>query len=310
MSRLEQIKEELLQLRTDVRAEALVAQLLAAGVRWEQLVVYADSFFYRRFSKDLFAVETGDTPQVAEALFLHLSRMGLYDLLPEGIFFTVPETRRAPKNAAEMAQEYLVNKKQEQEIRKFFAPLEHEFFYHRYKNLAAETQLLKGLGNEQLNRYFKKFWQLPPDMDAGMALRTVLLLPYAHQVAGNPQLMASFLQTIIGETVTCRVAYESLQRTAIYHNVLGQYALGEYLTLGVDYEEEDVYFVFTLHHLRHSSAQDYLQGGKRYSVLHTFYRFFVPATAGVETEIRVAPEKENMHIGLGEEATLGIATVL
>jgi hypothetical protein len=310
LSKLQQIKEELTQLRPDIKAEAVVAQLLAAGVQWEQLVVRTDHFFYRSFSKDIFDAQNSGFAALDEVLLLHLSRTGLYDLLPEGIFFDAPETGRIPKNATAMAEEYKVNKRREQEVRTFFAPLENEFFHHRYKNFAAETALLKGLGNEQLNRYFKKFWQLPADMNAGMTLRTILLLPYAHQVAGDAGLMASFLQTIIGETVSCRLVNGSHQQTALYFNVLGQFDLGNRLTCGADYEEDDCCYVFTLHQLQRSAAQDYLEGGRFYSVLQTFYRFFTPVATHIQTDIEVLAAKENMHIGDGEEATLGIATVL
>ncbi len=310
MDILEDIKDEILKLQHDVRAEVIVAQLLSREGEDLPLIVHTDGFFYRKFSKDVIGAMIDDTADIKELLHIHLSRTGLYDLLPEGLFFKPQSAGRTPKNAMEMAEEYKANKNQENQIRKFFNPLENEFFRHRYKNFVAETSLMNGPGNMYLSRYFTRFWKLPDDINPGMALRMVLLFPYIHEFAGDTGLMAASLQTILNEEVTCVLGSETAQQTGLQFNMLGDFALGNELVCGNSYEEEIFCYVFTIQNLGNSSAQDYLAGGKLYSTLQTFYRFFVPAGATVRTEIRVLKTKESMYIGTGEEATLGIATVL
>jgi predicted component of type VI protein secretion system len=122
--------------------------------------------------------------------------------------------------------------------------------------------------------------------------------------------MAASLHAIITEEVSCRMVNESNQQTGLHYNVLSTFELGNELTCGDQYEEDDFCFVFTVFNLTKSSAQDYLPAGRLYSTLQSFYRFFVPVAATIKTEIRVAAAKENMHIGIGEEAILGIGTVL
>ncbi len=310
MDTIEKIQAEISNLNQDIRAEVVVAQVRHHTGNRLPVIVHTDDYFYRQFSTDITRATIGDSADLKEILHLHLSRAGLYDLLPEGLFFKPISSAKIPRNATEMAEEYKLNKKQEQEVRKFFAPLENDFFHHRYKNFAAETALLNGLNNEDLNRYFARFWQLPEDMQSGMAMRLILLLPYIHEMAGDTELMAASLHAILTEKVDCRLQTKSSQHTRLHYNVLSSFELGNGLTCGVDYEEEEFYYVFTIFDLAHSSAQDYLEGGKLYSTLQTFYRFFVPAGAGVTTEIKLPVTKENMHIGTGEEAILGIATVL
>lgn len=310
MDTLEHIRDEILKLNHDVRAEVIVAQVLGRERENLPLIVHTDGFFYRKFSKDVTGAVIGDAAELKEILHLHLSRSGLYDLLPEGLFFKQQGAGRTPRNAAEMAEEYKANKNQENQIRKFFSPLENEFFFHRYKNFVAETSLMNGLGNRYLSQHFIKFWKLPEDINPGMALRMILLFPYIHEFTGDAGLMAGSLQTILNEDVTCELVSETAQQTGLQFNILSNFELGNELICGNDYEEEVFCYVFTIQNLAYSSAQDYLGGGRLYSTLQTFYRFFVPAGATVRTEIRVLKTKENMHIGIGEEATLGIATVL
>jgi hypothetical protein len=310
LDRIEKIQQEIEQLGQDIRAEVVVAQVMQHTGGQLPVIVHTDDFFYRQFSRDITRVDIGDSPDLKAILHIHLSRTGLYDVLPEGLFFKPLSSAKIPKNAGEMAEEYKANKKQEQEVRKFFAPLENDFFYHRCKNFAAEASLLKGLNNDYLNRYFVKFWQLPDDMPPAMALRMILLLPYIHEMAGDAALMAASLQAIIAEKVSCKLVSQSNQHPGLHYNVLSTFELGTDLTCGEAYEEEDFCFAFTIFDLERSAAQDYLTGGRLYSTLHTFYRFFVPAGASKKTEVKVKAAKENMHIGMGEEAVLGIATVL
>lgn len=310
MSIPSQIANELQQLGPDVRAEVVLDQLLGRNLAWEEVVTHANKFFYRSFSKDIYNVETDDSDDFKEILHINLSRSGLYDLLPEGLFFQPVATSRKPKSATEMAEEYKINKKQELEIRKFFSPLENEFFYHRVKNFTVEKTLLNGLNNEVVNSYFIKFWRLAKDITPVMALRITLLLPYIHQIAGDPGLMANCLQNILGERVSCSIKNESSQEPPLHFNVLGTYKLGNELVCGNSYLEDEIYFVFTIEDLKRSTAQDYLPGGKLYKTLQTFYRFFVPVNAGIKTDIKLNRAKQQMHIGNVEEATLGIATVI
>lgn len=304
------IVQSLTQLQPDVKAEAIAEQLLLSGISWNEMQFHTDKFFYRNFSKDLYSSKIDDTTSKYDILRLHLSRAGLYDLLPEGLFFQPASTNHLPKSAAEMAEEYRQNKRQEEEIRKFFSPLEHEFFYFRYKNFISEKELLNGFSKGLLNRYFIAFWNLAEDIESSMALGITLLLPYTHRIAGDADLMAECLQSILKEPVQCKLETEWIQQPHHFNNQLGQFELGNQLVCGDTFYEESTCFVFSIENLHASSAADYLPDGKRYSTIQTFYKYFVPINADVRTNIKVKKRKEKMHIGNMEEATLGIATVI
>ena len=304
------ISEEIINLQPDIRAEVIVDQILQNKVNWNELFVHCNKFFYRNFSKDIYDTVLDLENDYRDILHINLSRAGLYDLLPEGLFFQPVASSAKPSSATEMAEEYKANKKQENELRKFFSPLENEFFYHRYKNFQAEKAILNGLNNDDLNRYYIKFWNLARDISPSMALRMVLLLPFIHQVAGDADLMAGCLQSIIGEKVSCEVQNGDDQAPLNSYNILGNFGLGNELICGDHYVEDEIYFVFKIGELRNAAVQDYLEGGKYYKTLQSFYRFFVPVNSAIKTEIIVDWTKQKMHIGFMEEATLGIATVI
>ena len=306
----ETITEEITNLPTDIRAEVIVDQLLQNKVNWNELFVHCNKFFYRNFSKDIFNIALDVENDYRDILHINLSRAGLYDLLPEGLFFQPVASSAKPSSASEMAEEYKQNKKQENELRKFFSPLEHEFFYHRYKNFNAEKAILSGLNNDDLNKYYIKFWNLAKDITPAMALRMVLLLPFIHQVAGDADLTAACLQSIIGEKVACMVKNGDDQSPLNSYNILGNFGLGNEFICGDSYAEDEIFFVFKIGELKHSFIQDYLEGGRYYKTLQSFYRFFVPVNVEIKTEIYIENTKQKMHIGFMEEATLGIATII
>jgi hypothetical protein len=305
---LENIQKEIAAQPNDIRAEVLVAQLLKSALTWPQLVVHADHFFTRRFSRDITDTEIVDAQ--AEALHIHLSRTGLYDLLPEGLFFAPVSADKSPKNAGEMAEEYKANQAVEAGIRRFFAPFENEFFYHRVQNFETEVTLLNGLQDELLNRYFIGFWNMPETIPPAMAIKMILLLPYIHQVTGDADLMAESLQTILNEKVSCRLLVQANQDTGLHYNILGGYELGNTLTCGKMYFEEDHCFEFTLHLRETASPTHFLPGGKLYPVLDTFRRFFVPAQTDMITMVKLPLEQEQMRVGHETGSILGMATVI
>jgi predicted component of type VI protein secretion system len=306
----ENIATILQELGPDVKAEVIAEQLLLAGLEWNEMRFWTDKFFYRNYSKDLHSCKIDDTGKF-DVLQLHLSRSGIYDLLPEGLFFQPASTGHLPKSAAEMAEEYRQNKRKEEAARKFFSPLEHEFFYFRYKNFMSEKELLNGFSKGLLNEYFADFWGLEQSaIEGNMAMRIALLLPYVHRIAGDLPLMAQSLQAVLDETVVCRLETYWEQQPDLQNNCLGNFELGNELVCGPMFTEDSKCIVFSIEKLANSHAQDYLPGGKRYSILQTFYGYFVPLTVDVRTELKVQPTKEVMHIGEMEEAVLGIATVI
>jgi hypothetical protein len=122
VTKLKKIATELNTLPIDVRAEVLLAQAMESGLKQKDFSTQANAFFYRTHVHDLYKASINDQNSYAVFLALQLSRPGLYDALPEGIFFQADAQTKKVKSAEEMAEEYRINKKKETEVRKFFAP--------------------------------------------------------------------------------------------------------------------------------------------------------------------------------------------
>jgi hypothetical protein len=311
MDKLEKIALEFNTIPADIRAEVLLAQCIESGLVQRELAVQSDGFFYRTYVHDLYETKVDNQNAYMKFLAMHLSRPGLYDALPEGLFFQAEAGSRRAKTAVEMAEEYRINKKKEKEIRKFFAPFENEFFLHTLQNERIESNLLQGLRSGWLKEYFIDFWGLPPDIPVNAALVMVMFLPYVHTIAGNLEATAGVLQKIINEPVKIDLKYGYDNTGYTDYNVLGRFTLGSELVCGKNFQEQFPVAAVTIGPLQKTKGYQYVAGGNYFSLLQVFYNYFIPANAEVRTTILLKNRAEKLVLKAKEDAPLlGISSVI
>jgi hypothetical protein len=311
LNTLKKIANDISNFSSDVRAEVLLAQVLESGLLQKEFSTQADGFFYRSHVKDLYKIYYNDQNAFSPYLSVHLSRSGLYDMLPEGLFFQPDDNAPTGKTGAEMAEDSRIDKKRESEIRKFFAPFEHAFFLQSLKNELRENEILQGLRSGWLREYFIDFWKLPPDIPAGAAMVLVMFLPYVHVIAGDTAATALLLQKIINEPVAISLGYSNTTGTDVSFNRLGEYELGSRLTCGESFREQYPVININIGPLQKSNGSDYIEGGLFFSMLQTFCNYFIPANADVNTVVllRAAEEKFVLNQDLSMPI-LGMSSVI
>jgi hypothetical protein len=308
----EEISEAINQAQTDIKAEALLASFLANGqLDVNEFITWHESSFKRKFSKDVNQAKLLESIQNKNWLQVNLARNGLYDILPEGLFFQPGESIQRTDGVPEMVQQYRHDQQEEKEIRLFFQPFEHEFFLHRVRNEQEESSLLKGLHSGMLDDYFIEFWNLPATISHQQALALILLMPYAHMIAGDMELMPVCLEKILDEQVKAVIKPAALQHAKEQSNILGSFIVGNNLVCGEMFDEDYPLVEFKIGPLKHSSEHDYLPGGKYYSLLEAYVRYFIPAEAEVIITIVLSKADVNSKkLKEGIEPVLGISAVL
>jgi len=193
-------------------------------------------------------------------------------------------------------------------------PLENDFFWQRVQLEKEECGLLEGLQSGILNNYFTGLWNIDPSISKYLIIHLILLLPYAHRIAGDLTLTSQCLQKLLQEQVNVKKISPSMTYAdEDQMMVLGTQLLGNNMLCGTSFYEPYPVLEFSIGPLRNSPVSDYLEGGNKEIFLKTFYRFFVPAEAGVVTVLEVADEKKNMDLKPAageEEPVLGYTTFL
>ncbi len=308
---IQQLQREIGKTTCDAKAEALLALALEKGISSDDFLVSCDSLFYREYNKDVVSTDIKEDARKLSLLQLHLSRSGVYDHLPEGMFFQPASVQPSTITAADMALDYKQNKQKEADARRLFLPFENDFFWQRLQLEMEESRLLEGLQSGILNDFFMQFWGIPSSIPAPLVVSLILLLPYVHRIAGNLSLTAACLEELLQETVRVnKVTAGATGTQSLLSQSLGSRQLGADMACGERFMEDYPVLQFTIGPLQHSQVADYLEGGKYMEFLETFYGFFVPAEAGTITNIEVPEVEKGMQMQSEKGVVLGYSSVL
>ena len=297
---LEEVIDHISRLHYDVRAEVVVGELLDNHVRSEEIAVQMQNVFVRSFNKDILNAQLDDSQPYHPFISLTLSRDGLYDRLPEGIFhqFTPQQQQRSVRD---MVINYKRQQKEQQEARKFFRPLENEFFLQRVFLEQKEKHLLFDAFGKDADKLFLEFWGIRPDLPSAGLKKLVKLLPYIYRIAGNLPLVKLYLQAILEEPV--QITQEN-SGTAVETG--SQVPLGE-SRLGVDMMTGNMFYTdmplvkIKVGPLQQHRVYDFLPWQPYGKLLETCISFLLPADVEVVTLLEPHPEEKKVVVADSQE---------
>lgn len=299
-SQLQQVLETIKDFHFDIRAEVLVADLLENGLNLDEIEVALQGALKRPYRKDLLKA-TYD--EIWERVRLELSRNGLYDALPEGVFHQSFLDNKQQANVSLITKEYKRHKSEERDARLFFKPIENEFFTQKVFLELKERSILYKL-HYLFNDFLLEFWKIDRSLPKLFTEKLINLLPIAHRIAGDLDLVASCLEMILATPVSIksvvREKKEYLHPKAMNENVIGiDFIMGQQVK---DYYPELDVTIGPVPNLT-----DYLKNGTHHKFLQTFFGFFLPVEYEVNTEVLVEASsevKEKSYGRLGYTATI------
>jgi hypothetical protein len=292
----------------DIKAEVLANHALQNQVHPDDFVVLPDGRFYREYRNDLYAINKIEDAWLHQLLQLRLSRSGLYDLVPEGLFHQSYNNTKS-SSAVELAAQSRLDKKKELAARKFFQPVENSLFRQRVLLEQEEENLLAGMDNGLLNDYFFTFWEFPEALNKTSAMLLVLLLPYAHAIAGDIALMQKCLEILLQETVTIELMAPADCAAPGKENNLGTGELGNDLVCGQTFSEDYPCLQYNIGPLQQSKPVDYCTDGENDLLLQVFNNYFAPAEADIIINVEVDRTKALVELNADESPILGFAAL-
>lgn len=293
---LEEISQAIKDLVSDIRAEAVAADLIESGVDPEDIQIKQQGAFFRPIRRDIVSTEVKNYDGFTRTLELLLSRNGTYDSLPEGLFHQPQEEIARKKSVKMLTDDYKLRKKQEKEARGFFQPIENEFFRQRVNLELAERQLLNKF-RHVFNDFLLSFWKIDNTLVRKYTLRFIQLLPFANRMAGDFEQVCSGLAYTLNEKVTYELSYEMGQTDRV--NILGNTKLGHSTIVGSATEAHPV-VTFTIGPVKNGNQQDFLPGGSVLRFCETFYGYFIPLHVQANTEVTLdstyRPDAESVGV--------------
>jgi hypothetical protein len=300
----------------DLRAEYLIAGMLAGGIPVRDIMVSFDGNLKRKWSSDISYAEVEKYENGEETINIHLNRSGIYDALPEALFHEFIDNRNA--TGEDMAKESMKLKAVEKDARLFFRPFENEIFLHSVFVALKESQEFKSLYSGLLNGLISDFWQTD-NIPSGYSVTLCKYLPLTNKIAGDYEMTAQCLESILDEKVTISLSHDEdiTNSDDIDLNSatmkLGNVRLGYDMIPGRKVTGFIGKLIVTIGPVMNTNIADFFDKGRAGLLLKSFYSYFIPVELDVETKILPEESKRNFILGVGKEyenSYLGYNTVI
>lgn len=304
----ELVRDRINALRDDLKVEIIISEIQNKLPAEEQnFLVNYQGQFKRPFRKDVLGAEITDfTYDSTQFVKVNLSRDGIYDLLPEGVFHQ-PNREQETMSVEEMTQTYRRHKAEEDAAREFFSPFENDFFRHSLQREDLEKELLLELNGSKPIDFFYTFWELDRETYPEVLISKLFrILPYAYQIVGNLELTVHCLSYLLNESVEITEKGYREQSGSDNEIRLGESRLGLDMISGNVYMDYSLYLEFKIGPLKNSSFREYIHAGRLKKFIELFYEYFLPIETDVKTTILLEAEIERFD--LKNEPVLGLTT--
>ncbi|WP_461039598.1 hypothetical protein [Spirosoma harenae] len=285
MEPLSTYAERISQLPIDLKAEVVLADMLEAGIPLDELVMNPVGLTKRGFGRDINRVEWVEAQHISKKwLQVDLNRSGLYDLLPEGVFHQ-PTTNEVPTTKEAILHEMSIQRQREQTARKFFLPIEQEFFRQRIRIEQEQRNYPIGADLPQSNDVLGWFWNLPDFLTPAQIKRLLYLLPVIHDMVGDLATMTACFEQLVEERVSLALEPPGMTLIDADTSPLGEWELGESSVFDGWVRDEDPLLRITVHIDRTERVAHYLPGNKGRQLLEWLAGYLVPLDAAVGIEL-------------------------
>lgn len=278
----------------DLRAEVLAAEFLDSGILLDNVFIKPVGTFKRPYSKDVLSAEFIEEENASETeLTMEVSREGIYDMLPEGLFHQ-PDPERTGFSLDKVMDGIQKTKREEFEARRFFYAFEKEFYRTRIRIEYNERRGIDSLVGQRADttggRYerdlFLRLWPELDGVDRDYRPAMIQLLPRLHQIVGDIDLTEFVMEKVVGERVKLVLKTKQWQELPAYdQTILGDCYLGfdAYATAG--YYPEVPSIEIHVGPIENHLLEDFLPEGVADHVLHTLADHLLSA----EMEYQIIP---------------------
>ncbi len=303
------IEEVVNRLPVDIRAEVIIADLVELGLELDDVVVSPKGLGKRSFSFDILSAKWIENKSDRELLHIYVSRESLYDALPEGLFHQ-PSTKKHFRSTQEMIDEVKRAKEEEESARRFFAPLEQEFYRQRINTESGERKTLSQLKENSKSDLFVDFWQLE-DIFSNRQLSVMLnLLPLAYKIAGDLEFAAQCFENVLQTSIRIRPIEPLIRHMPEEQMIrLGNGTLGADTVLGHSFHDGSPAIEIRIGPVKSNAVLEYVPGGRGLKVIDRLIAFFIP----VDTEVKTLVTMDEKTFGFSldqqkESCRLGFNT--
>lgn len=282
----------------DYRAEVLAAEIEANQHVNAELWFKAVSTFRRPTAKDVSALEWEEGPDGRDRLFFIVNREGLYDMIPQGVTHYSPAGEG--RNRAAFVEEIKYQRQQEAQARRFFLPIEDEFFHLRLKLERMEREFDNSRNSDRNRELFEALFGDSTPFDDLQVLTLLYLLPLAHRIRGDAELMAFCMSRVLGYQVSVTKKWQAshVDTPADLPGLDGM-TLGMNSILSGGCETVVLHYHLSVHGIEPGGYRHFMTGGTGDQILQRLISWFLPVHIPIATHLN--PEDVQPAWVMGDE---------
>jgi len=199
-----------------------------------------------------------------------------------------------------MVSDYKGRRIEEENAKKFFKPLETEFFLHRVDIETAEDRTFRSLGSPELVRFLMDLWKIDTQIPQRMAAKILKTMPFMYKIAGNMPLLKVILENILEEQVVIEKEFASIGAEIARE----PWQLGVNMATAGKPQTFLPKYIFTIDKIsRPNEIGDYLPAGKLIALVNFFLEHTLPYES--EYEVRFTLPQNKRKFVISEEVYAG-----
>ena len=269
-------------IRFRIRAESVVNDLISKGISYDDIIIRYKSAHKQHWQNDILHCESK-----GGKIYIDLSRDGLFDSLPEYLFFKpIDDHTLRPEKKQEILS---FNAKQKIYANILFNPIENAIFEKRVDVERFENEVLSLLNSYSLEGLLD-FYKIDDQLALDYRVRLVKIIPLLHSIVGNFQLTARCLQYLLQEHVSFEITdvLKNIQSSATpSREGLGSSACGDTMIINGIIRESVPTILFSVGPVDVKDVEKYLDGGEKRTLINHFSNYFLPLEYDIDVVIDV-----------------------
>lgn len=282
-------------LDTDYLAEVVAATLVEEGVSPDNIQITRLGSARMKVGKDIEKVRMEYSPddEINDCLRIYVNRDGLYDVLPEGVFFLGIDLLESTdiKKVVHQVRQY---RKEEIEIRRFFSVFEDEIDRTLVQMQLLERRVDRKNVYPDFTNVFTAYWSVIRQLSLEQATLFMRIIPIIHKIRGNRRKITKALSLIIGLPVTLSHVLSSRKCAGI--PAFGQARLGESLVIGSEFRSGGYDTCVTVHDIPRNRISEFLGNGKSRCILLELIDMLFAADMEVKIKLNVVSTEKTCII--------------
>lgn len=287
---------------TDVRAEVVAADAIDMGIRLGNISIRPVGISKRTYSRDIqSAAIVSDQSGKAAGLRLDVNREGLYDMLPEGLFHQPDPMRRSMK-VHDVVEEIKRARREEEDARKFFFPIEKEINRQRILIELEERKSYEDYSDHYKNQLFFKLWPELTNLRKEYVNPLVKILPRAAEIAGTLDKTEYCFRKVLGVELSLFSGEQVYTNTiSSYEMRLGEIAIGADACLGSWCVDADSSVIILIGPLSKDRLKEYFPGGQAFKAIEVLQKYFLPVECIMDVQIVLNDKEDQLILSNAEQ---------